>query len=443
MVNNMTGEPLQNWRKTHMTGEISPDRDGEETIVMGWVENIRDLGGIKFFNLQDREGKIQITAPEKKVKKEIFDKIDSLNKQSSVAVKGKITEADQAPGGVEIVPTEIRELNPAETPLPLDPTGQTRADLDTRLNARLLDLRRPTSGAIFKIKGTVMRTIRENLTSRGFLEVNTPKIVGSATETGAALFPISYFDKEAFLSQSPQLYKEILTGCFDKVFEIGPIFRAEEHDTRYHLNEVTSADIEMGFAKKEDVMEILEEVVIEIFERVKKKRRGELEVLEHDIEVPKKQLPRVTYGEAIEKLQKSGLDIDWGEDFSIPEQRKLSEIIEGPYFVVDWPTEMKPFYIKPKEENPEISHAFDLLCREIELASGGTRIHEKDLLERRIKESGMSPRQFKYHLKNFDWGIPPHAGFGLGVERLLMILTGSENIRECMLFPRDRRRLTP
>ncbi|KXA88886.1 aspartate--tRNA ligase [candidate division MSBL1 archaeon SCGC-AAA259A05] len=439
----MAGENLENWRKTHSTGEIRPESGGEETIVMGWVENIRDLGGIKFFNLQDREGKIQITAPEKEVKKEILDKIDSLSKQSSVAVKGKITEADQAPGGVEIIPTQIRELNPAETPLPLDPTGQTKADLDTRLDARLLDLRRPKPAAIFKIKHTILRTIRESLILKGFLEVNTPKIVKSATETGATLFPISYFEKEAFLSQSPQLYKEILTGCFDKVFEIGPIFRAEEHDTRYHLNEVTSADIEMAFVKKEDVMEILEEVVIEVFERVKEENKGELKALEHDIEVPKKPLPRVTYGEAIDKLQEAEVEIDWGEDFSIPEQRELSEIMEGPYFVVDWPTEMKPFYIKPEEENPEISHAFDLLCEEIELASGGTRIHEKELLEKRIKESGLSPRQFKYHLKNFDWGIPPHAGFGLGVERLMMALTGAENVRECMLFPRDRRRLTP
>lgn len=439
----MEKDELGNWRRTHSPLEIKPELDGEEAILMGWVENIRDLGGIKFFSLQDSDGKIQITAPKAEVEKGILDKIDSLNKESTVAVKGKVAEAEQTPRGVEIIPTEIRELNPADTPLPLDPTGRVKADLDTRLDARLLDLRRPKPSAIFKIKHKTMQMIRENLVSRGFIEVNTPKIVGSATETGATLFPISYFEKEAFLSQSPQLYKEILTGSFDKVFEIGPIFRAEEHDTSYHLNEVTSADIEMAFAKKEDVMGILEELVLSTFERIKNEAGGELEILERELEVPEKPFPRITYAEAIEKLQDAGREISWGEDFSIPEQRELGRIMEGPYFIIDWPTEMKPFYIKPHEDDPEISHAFDLLCDGIELASGGTRVHEKDLLAERLKANDLSPRQFKYHLKNFDWGLPPHSGWGLGVERLTMLLTGAKNIRECTLFPRDRKRLKP
>ncbi len=288
-----------------------------------------------------------------------------------------------------------------------------------------------------------MQAIREKLVSEDFIEVNTPKIVGSATETGATLFPISYFEREAFLSQSPQLYKEILTGSLEKVFEIGPIFRAEEHDTSYHLNEVISADIEMAFSQKEDVMEILEELVLSIFKRIKEESRDELETLEQEINIPETPFPRITYEEAIEKLQEKGEKIDWGEDFSIPEQRKLGEMTEGPYFIIDWPTEMKPFYINPQEDNPEISQAFDLLYKEIELASGGMRVHDKELLEKKLKRSGLSPEQFKYHLKNFDWGMPPHSGFGLGVERLLMGLTGAKNIRECVLFPRDRKRLKP
>lgn len=439
----MKRDELEDWRRTHSAAKIKPEMEGSEAIVMGWVEDVRDLGGIKFFILQDSEGKIQITAPEKKVDKKILKKIDSLNKESAVAVKGEITKADQAPRGVEIIPNQIRELSPAKPPLPLDPTGRVKADLETRLDARLLDLRRPKPSAIFKIKHWTTQEIRNELVSRGFIEVNTPKIVGSATETGASLFPISYFEKEAFLSQSPQLFKEILTGSFDKVFEIGPIFRAEEHDTRYHLNEVMSADIEMAFAEKEDVMGILEEIIVKIFKSVNEKRRRELETLEHELEIPEKPLPRITYEKAIEKLQDAGEEISWGKDFSIPEQRKLGNIIEGPYFVTDWPTEMKPFYIKPDKENSEICHAFDLLCNEIELASGGTRIHEKDLLIKRLKDSDLSPRQFEYHLKNFDWGLPPHSGWGLGIERLVMILTGAKNIRECVLFPRDRKRLRP
>ena len=305
----MEKDKLGDWRKELTTEEIVPEKAGKVTIVMGWVEEIRDLGGIKFFNLQDSTGKVQITAPEKKVEQAILDKIDSLSKESSIAVKGEITEADQAPGGVEIIPEEIRVLNPASTPLPLDPTGRTKADLDTRLDARLLDLRRPKPSSIFKIKSLILQTFREELTERNFTEVNTSKIVGSATETGASLFPVQYFDREAFLSQSPQLYKEILTGGFEKLFEIGHIFRAEEHDTRYHLNEVISADIEMAFAKKEDVMEVLEDLIVAIFDRVKNDASKQLEIMEHDFEVPEKPFTRLTYEEAIEKVKNAGEDI--------------------------------------------------------------------------------------------------------------------------------------
>ncbi len=439
----MSKDTLGNWRKTHTCGEIKPEQEGEKTTLMGWVEDIRDLGGIKFFMLQDSKGEIQITAPESKVDEKILEKIDSLNKESATAIKGEITKSDQAPRGVEVIPDQIKELNPAKTPLPLDPTGRVKADMDTRLNSRLLDLRRPKPSSIFKIKNQTLQTIRKELTSKGFMEVNTPKIVGTATETGAILFPIQYFDREAFLSQSPQLYKEVLTGSFEKVFEIGPIFRAEEHSTRYHLNEVLSADIEMAFATKEDVMQVLEETVAETYKVVKENNSEELEKLEHEIKVPETPFPRLTYKEAIEKLRKQGESIEWGEDFSIPEQRKLGKIIGKPYFIIDWPSEEKPFYIKPNEDNPEVCHAFDLLANEIELASGGTRVHDKELLKKRLKKQNLSPQQFEYHLKNFDWGIPPHAGFGLGVERLLMILTGAENIRECVLFPRDKKRLKP
>ncbi|MBS3815463.1 MAG: aspartate--tRNA(Asn) ligase [Hadesarchaea archaeon] len=439
----MKRDKLGDWRRTHLSKDIQPELEGEETIVMGWVTEMRDLGGIKFFILQDSSEKIQITAPESKVSEEISNKIDEINKESAVGVKGEIAKADQAPRGVEIIPNEIRVFNQAKTPLPLDPTGKVKADLDTRLDARLLDLRRPKPNSIFKIKHGEIQTIRNYLINEGFTEVFTPKIVGSATETGAALFPISYFEREAFLSQSPQLYKEVLTACFDKIFELGPIFRAEEHDTRYHLNEVISADIEVAFSTKEDVMDILEDIIVKIFEKIVNDYENELNILDHDLEVPEKPIPRITYEEALDKLEGAGTKLEWGADFSIPEQRKLGEITGGPYFVTDWPSEIKPFYIMPHEDDSELAHAFDLLYDEIELASGGTRVHQKDILKKQLKDQGLKPNQFEYHLKNFDWGIPPHAGWGLGVERLTMILTGAKNLRETVLFPRDRKRLTP
>jgi aspartyl-tRNA synthetase len=436
-------DDLGDWRRTHLSNEVSPKLAGKDVILMGRAVDIRDLGGIKFFVLCDIGGSIQITAPKARVDKKILDKIDSLTKESVVAVKGKVVAAKQAPRGVEVVPAEIRILNLAEMPLPLDPTGRVKANIDTRLDARALDLRRPESLAIFKIRHQALQTIRDYLVSKGFIEVNTPKIVATATESGAALFPITYFEREAFLSQSPQLYKEVLTGCFDKVFEIGPIFRAEEHDTPRHLNEATSIDIEMAFATEDDVMKILEELVAHVFSDVKKKCADELKTLEQKLEVPKTPFPRVTYDEALKKLERAGLKMLWGEDLSMPAERKLGELVGGAYFIVDWPMAIKPFYTHPKLDNPNLAQAFDLMFEEIELASGGTRIHQPDLLVKQLKAKGLNPESFEPHIKNFRAGLPPHAGFGLGLDRLVMVLTGSKNIREVVLFPRDRQRIVP
>jgi len=273
--------------------------------------------------------------------------------------------------------------------------------------------------------------------------VNTPKIVATATESGAALFPISYFEREAFLSQSPQLYKEVLTGCFERVFEIGPIYRAEEHDTPRHLNEAISIDIEVAYATAEDVTKILEDLIVKVFSQVKRTCAKELKVLERKLEVPRKPFPRITYDEALKKLEQAGVKVPWGEDLPTPAERKLGELVGGAYFVIDWPMAIKPFYTMPKRDDPKLADAFDLMYGEIELASGGTRVHQETLLVKQLKQKGLNPQSFESHLQNFRTGLPPHAGWGLGLDRLTMVLTGAENIRECVLFPRDRKRLTP
>jgi len=436
-------DDLGEWRRTHLSTEITPKLAGTEIILMGWVGDIRDLGGLKFFILHDAGGTIQITAPKAKVDKKVLSKIDTLTAESAVAVKGKVVAVKQAPRGVEVVPDDIRALNIATTPLPLDPSGRIRADLDTRLDARLLDLRRPRQQAIFKIRHKVLQIVREYLTSKNFIEVNTPKIVATATESGAALFPISYFEREAFLSQSPQLYKEVLTGCFDRVFEIGPIFRAEEHDTTRHLNEVTSIDIEAAFVTQDDVMEILENLIVRVFDRVRRECADELKTLNHKLTMPKTPFPRLKYDDALEMLDDAGVKVPWGEDFPTPAERKLGELMGGAYFVTDWPTAIKPFYIMPREDKPELCYAFDLMYEEIELASGGTRIHQEELLVKQLRQKGLKPENFESHLRNFRYGLPPHSGWAVGLDRLIMVLTGIENIRETVLFPRDRKRLTP
>jgi aspartyl-tRNA synthetase len=436
-------DDLGSLRRTHLAGSITEQQEGEEVVVMGRVGDVRDLGGIKFFILSDIGGTVQVTVHKGKADKKIVDKILTLTQESSVAVKGKVVKAKQAPKGVEIIPSELKILNLASVPLPLDPSGRVKANLDTRLDARALDLRSNEAVAIFKIRNQALQTLRQYLLSEGFMEVQTPKIVATATESGAALFPISYFDCEAFLSQSPQLYKEVLTGAFDRLFEVGPIYRAEEHDTPRHINEAISVDIEMAYATADDVMKVLEELVFRVFSDVKHKCAGGLEVLGHEIEVPKKPFTRITYDEAIEKLEDAGVKVPWGEDLSTPAEKKLAELVKGAYFVSDWPISIKPFYTMPHEKNPKLAQAFDLMYEAIELSSGGTRIHQPQLLVKQLKAKGMNPESFESHLMSYRHGLPPHAGWGLGLDRLTMVLTGIDNIRECVLFPRDRKRLTP
>jgi len=436
-------DELGSWRRTHFTSEIKPKLDGSTVTVFGWVKEIRDLGGIKFIILQDREGTVQITVPKKKVSEGVLEKIDMLQTQYAIGVKGIVKKTEITPRKVEIIPEEIKILGLAKHPLPLDVTGKTPAELDVRLNARVLDLCKEENRAIFKITHETLTAVRDFLSNKGFIEVSTPRIIASATEGGAALFPVEYFEKQAFLAQSPQLYKEQLTICFERVFEIGHFFRAEESHTRRHLSEFISIDIEMAFATAEDVMQVLEQLIHHVCKTIKEKCQKELETLKYDFEVPQLPFKRFTYDEILEELKELGFKIPWGEDIPTPAFRKLGELHPYFYFITDWPSESKPFYIQPRKDNPKISEAFDLMWTWIELASGGTRVHSKELLIKRLREQGLNPESFKYHLKTFDYGMPPHAGWAVGFERLVMMLTGKQNIREVVLFPRDRFRLIP
>ena len=436
-------EDLEDWRRTHFSSEISPKLDGLEVIVCGWVQRTRQLGKLIFIVLRDREGTLQITVHKNKVTSSLFEKLRKLKTEYVIAVKGVVRASKEAPRGVEILPKEAKILNITNLPLPLDPAGKVPADLDTRLDARIVDLRRPKSFAIFKIRHALLQNIREFFVKKGFIEVNTPKIIATATEGGTELFPVSYFDRVAYLAQSPQLYKEELTAAFEKVFEIGPVFRAEEHRTTRHLAELIMVDIEEAFATAEDAMRILEELTIYVFQKLKTECAAELKTLERTLEIPKTPFPRYTYDEILKMLEKDNIAIPWGEDLPTPALRKIGEQLKGPYFITDWPTKSKPFYIKPRNDNPEVCESFDFMWGWLELASGGTRIHNKELLIERLKSQGLNPESFKYHLQTFDWGMPPHAGFGLGLARLLMIICGVNNIRECVLFPRDIDRLTP
>ena len=431
------------WRRTHYSAEITPELDGKEVIVLGWVRDIRDLGGIRFIILQDREGTVQITVPRDEADEQTLKKTGLLQRQYCIGVKGVVRAMAKAPRGVEVLPKKVKILAVAKQPLPIDITGRTPADIDVRLDARVLDLRRDENQAIFRIRHKILEAVRTFLSKEGFLEVHTPKIIASATEGGAALFPIAYFEREAFLAQSPQLYKEQLTMDFEKVYEIGPTFRAEKSHTRRHLTEFISIDIEEAFATADDVMKVAEELMHYVCRVVKENCQKELKILKHTVEVPSLPFKRITYDEIIEELREGGFKIEWGEDIPTAAYRHLGKVHPYFYFITEWPTRLKPFYIKPKDDDPERSEGFDLMWHWIEIASGGTRVHDKELLIRRLKEQGLHPESFKYHLQTFDYGMPPHAGWAIGLERLVMIHTGRKNIREVVFYPRDRFRLTP
>ncbi len=436
-------DSIGDWVRKYYSANVTPFMDGKEVTLFGWVREIRDLGGIRFIILQDREGTIQVTVPRKKASSEVLSKSNALQKRYGVGVKGIVKKTTMSPRGVEVVPKEIKILNTAATQLPIDITEKTPANIEARLDARALDLCQEKNSAAFKIQHNALEAIRSFLFEKGFLEVHTPRIIASATEGGAALFTVDYFGKKAFLAQSPQLYKEQLVMSLEKVFEVGPFFRAEESHTRRHLSEFVSVDIEQAFADAKEVMALLEQVIQHACKTVKEKCTKELAKLKHKVEVPEVPFKRLTYNEVLDSLKKEGVEIPWGEDLSTEALRFVSRLHSDFYFITDWPTHSKAFYIKPREDAPDLCEGFDLMWRWIEIVSGGTRIAEKNLLVARLREQGLNPETFKYHLQTFDYGMPPHAGWAIGLERLTMILTGKKNIREVTFYPRDRVRLTP
>lgn len=436
--------------RTHYSSQITEELNGKKVKVAGWVHEVRDLGGIKFVWLRDREGIVQITAPKKKVNKEIFLIIPKLNSEDVVAVEGVVNFTPKAKLGFEIIPEKIEILAKAESPLPLDPTGKVKAELDTRLDNRFIDLRKPEVMAIFKIRSNVFKAIREFFYQEGFVEIHTPKIIVTATEGGTELFPMKYFERDAFLAQSPQLYKQIMMASgLDRVFEIAPIFRAEEHNTTRHLNEAWSIDAEMAFIENEDeVMQILERLIAYTINYVREHNEKELKILDFELEEPKLPFRRITYTQALEILKDLGKEIPWGEDIDTEGEKLLGRYIketydEDLYFIYQYPSEAKPFYIMKYDERPEISRAFDLEYRGVEITSGGQREHRYEKLKEQIAEKGLNVESFEFYLKAFRYGMPPHGGFGLGAERLLKQMLNLNNIREVILFPRDRRRLEP
>jgi len=408
-------------------------------LVKGWVHDIRDLGKIRFLLLKDMTGLIQITAHKDKTSKQAFELMKKANKESVLSVQGKISKNKKAPGGAELLPSRIELIAQAAQPLPIDTGDFSKTELPKRLDYRFLDFHRKKIQAIFKIQAEITNAFREYFYKKGFFEMQPPSIISSASEGGTELFPVKYFERSAFLAQSPQLYKQMIACSVGKTFTITPVWRAEKHNTIRHLNETRQMDIEMPFANQMQVMKELEGVVKYIVGKVIKKCKNELSLLKVKLKIP--QAKYISYDQTAKMLK-----IRYGEDLSPEDEKKLCEKYPNTIiFVHSWPAKIKPFYIMPKDEKPDakLSEGFDAIYRGIEIASGGQRIHIPDLLIKRLKAKNLNPKNFKCYIDSFRFGAPPHGGWSIGLERFTQVLLNIENIREACMFPRDRDRLTP
>lgn len=458
----------QNLTRSHLADCINDDLLDQNICVAGWIEDIRDIGKLGFVSLRDFTGMMQIV-----VSGDLLSEMRMIPRQSCVLVDGKVQRSKAKNVDFEIKANKILLLSKAIHPLPIDPTGRVESSTDKRIDSRALDLRDPKVSAIFRLRSFTLQVIRDFLRSRRFTEVNTPKVIGTSTEGGANLFRCDYFGKNAYLAQSPQLYKEQLTVGLERVFEIGPYFRAEKSHTVRHLAEFTSVDIEAAFLDYTDVMAIVADLVRKViydlvghcdvdlrmtWQKIAEPRSmapqnqdealhklKEMFGISNDTRVDASELKieQLTYERAIDELRSLGEHLSFGEDLPDIALRKLGDIHKGFYFITDWPMSLKPFYIHEKEGNQELSCSFDLQFGYLELVSGGRRQHDPDKLKSRIIEQGLDPSGFEDHLKAFQWGMPPHSGWGLGFDRLMMVLTNNQNVREVVLYPRDAERLSP
>jgi nondiscriminating aspartyl-tRNA synthetase len=430
--------PAEEIKRTHYARQIDDTLIGQQVRVAGWIEDIRDIGRLAFVTIRDITGVCQLIVTGGNLQSAL-----EASRQSAVIVTGIVQESKAKDFAVEVKVSEFIVLTKADHPLPIDPTGRVESGLDKRLDARALDLKNPKVAAIFRLRSAGLKIIRNALNLQGFVEVNTPKIIGSASEGGANLFGFDYFGKrKAYLAQSPQLYKEQLMVGLDRVFEIGPYFRAENSHTVRHLSEFTSVDIEAAFLDYEDAMDIVEKVVRSVVTELHENYKADLQAAgAKEISITK--IDRLTYEQCLEELAKDGEKLRFGDDLSDSALRRLGELHPDFYFIMDWPLKLKPFYIHEKEDDHRLSKSFDLQYNYLELASGGRRLHDPGKLRSRLAEQGLNPASFEDHLKAFDWGMPPHSGWGLGYDRLMMVLTGLQNVREVVLYPRDTERLSP
>ncbi|MEM5835201.1 MAG: aspartate--tRNA(Asn) ligase [Candidatus Aenigmatarchaeota archaeon] len=425
--------------RTHYSKDI-PKVEGSKVKVAGFVETVREVGKICFLILRDRYGTIQITTKEKNFI-EIFKDIP---RESFIAIEGNVTINQEARNGFEIIPTNVEIITKAEKPLPIDFSGKIKTTLEKRIDWRFLDMRNPKNMAVFLLQSEIVALLTEFMHRNNFVRIFTSRLTDAATEGGAEYFKVIYFDKIAYLAQSPQLYKEaILASGIDRVYDIGFVYRAEPHHTPRHLCEYASFDIEMVCETLDEILDMEENLIKFLFTELNKRCEDILKIYNIKLEIPEK-IPRIEFKKANEILEALGIKVD-AYDLTSEGEKALCNYCKERYgtnlvFVTEFPFKKKPFYLMKKDD--ELCYSFDLLFNGMEITSGGVREHRYEERVKNIIEKGLSPEQYD-HLRFWKYGMPPHGGFAIGIERLTLQILGLENIREVTLLPRDPERLKP
>lgn len=422
---------------------------GAEVLLQGWLHALRRMGKIAFLILRDGWGTAQVVIEDPQLLAQLDE--DAIQPESVLVIRGRVAANAQAPGGLEIHAPQIEVLNAVTEPLPvLISKREIQAGLTTRLDHAVTVNRHPDARAVFRLAAGVMAAFRTCLQAKNFTEIQTPKLVASATESGANVFAVDYFGQPAFLAQSPQFYKQIMVGVFERVFEVGPVFRAEPHDTVRHTNEYVSLDVEMGFiGDHHDLMALLRTVLAAIFAHLQAQHAADLAQLQTELPSVPGTIPAIDFRAAQEFIfREHSVDVRGEPDLSPQDERLLGAWAKDTHgsdflFVTGYPMSKRPFYTHPDPARPDQSNSFDLLFRGTELVTGGQRLHRHADYLAALARAGQPAEPFQAYLETFRYGMPPHGGFAIGLERLLMQLLGLPNIRLSTLFPRDLNRLAP
>ena len=435
-------------KRTNYTNEIEKERG--KVVLSGWVHDVKELARIRFVWLRDRNGIAQITISKSEANPDVLKVSETLGKEDVISVEGAVVEKRVAKVGSEITASKIELITKAQAAAPLDMSGKIDSNLDARLDWRVIDLRRPENSAIFQIQSKLVEGMIEYLNPKGFLQVFTPCLLGGTSEGGAEVFKLDYFGKEAFLRQDPQLHRQLcIAAGLDKIYDLGPNWRAELSHTTQHLCEHRGMAVEVGFiADEKDVMAIEQDVAIAALERVQKDCSRELALLNVDLHPPKTPFPEMRYPEIYEILEEYGKKIPFGSDIgkegeSILTKHVREKLKAEAFFINRYPSKTKPFYVMRVDEEPQWARSVDFLYGGIEQSSGGQREHRYEKIIEQMKEQNISQEGMRWFTDPFKFGVPPHGGFCLGIERLTMALLGKENIKEVTLFPRTPERLLP